>query len=118
MENIIGFLITGGASVVVATVGGWFMLEAKKRPPAAEPTPIQDVWKENAERGGTIKDQDKEIRLLRQALMIAFDWIERALRAWVHPDKPPSLSRREYDILEKTGEDLPFEPTYDDKEPA
>lgn len=69
-----GTVITVGGSVVVAVIGGGFMVWAKNHTPAA-PTPIQDVWDENR----TLR---AEIRDLENAFDVGFRWIEQAVRDW------------------------------------
>lgn len=115
IRDLLGFVISGGATVIVAGIGAWAMKQAKRTPPAAEPTPVQDVWAENWKRGAEIKVLNGEIKVVRAAYTVALDWIERALRIWNRGDAAPALSRREYEILEKAGEELPFEPAYRDQ---
>jgi hypothetical protein len=112
-SSVVGLLITTGGTVVVALIGTMAMRDAKKKPVVAEPTPIQDVWEENRKRGQDIQVLQNELRVVRAALTVALDWIERALRAWFSNGRetpPPELSRREFEILEKSGEELPFTP--------
>lgn len=82
-----GTVITVGGSVVVAVIGGAFMVWAKNHTPAA-PTPIQDVWDENR----TLRS---EIRDLENAFDVAFQWIQLAIRN-VSDGKPlPEFSDEE-----------------------
>lgn len=112
--QLLGLVITAGASVLVALIGGNALVKAKRTPAPAEPVPVQDVWEENRKVRNEIRELRGELRTVHGALGVSLRWMQRAIRDWGTGYPPPPLSEAEIELLEKAGGPLPFDPEWDE----
>lgn len=85
----LGTILTVGGSVLVALIGGFFMLKARRTPAAPDEVPIQDVWQENRNLRADAKQDRTEITTLSDAFDALYAWVQRALQIWGMGDPPP-----------------------------
>lgn len=95
-----GTVITVGGSVVVAVIGGAFMVWAKRHTPAT-PVTVPDVWGENRKLREEADSDHLRIREFEDAFAVAFRWMERAIRDWNTGKPIPEFTDEEKQVIGK-----------------
>jgi hypothetical protein len=95
-----GTVVTVGGSIVVAVIGGAFMVWAKHHTPAV-PVSVPDVWGENRKLREEADERTDRIREFEDAFAVAFRWMERAIRDWNTGKPVPEFSDEEKQVIGK-----------------
>lgn len=107
-----GTLITVGGSMVVALIGGYWMVQARRTPPGREPIPVKDLWEENRLTRKEAHDVRVENERLadvardhEEAVIVLWRFVQRLIDAWGTFPRP-IMTKRERSVVGRVIEDV------------
>jgi hypothetical protein len=108
----VGTIMTVGGSIVVAAIGAYAMIRARRVEPGREPVPLRDIWAENrSAREEADRERDEKHALERMvtnqgsAIVVMWSYIGRLIDSW-GTAAMPKLTRNEQAVIDRVIEDV------------
>jgi hypothetical protein len=107
-----GTLMTVGGSIIVAAIGAYAMIRARRVEPGREPVPLRDIWAENrSAREEADRERAENVALERMvtnqgtAIVVMWTYIGRLIDSWGTPTMP-RLTRNEQAVIDRVIDDI------------